>query len=361
MQLARRGGPKAAAAAAAAVVAAISSSDESAECFSARQATEIHPDEFQAAENMIMREVVLSNSQDGTAWLDCPGVSILSESCESFVNILDLAREVAEDSDVQRVIFEKVTCRERLSEPRETLACSNDLSIQPKDGSSVASIESFELESGSPKEGQSKYVGKPSAQHNEDDQSDDSLFNSMLDRPSLASSWSSSTSSTREPQAAMPIDLPAAYEALRKENGELRKSLLQAQSSMVSTEHEQSVPHEQLQEDIDSEVLGAAPLVRLSLQVTAAGFVRVALEKGRCDQDAAHASPDQETSPPLDGRGDKPRSAASRLPQQAIMVAAILVGVVAFMISRNPKGAKQAAQHAAVTIAALVGAVRGAR
>jgi len=312
LQVVRRTGGRAAVATGAAAAAL---SCEGAECRASQPlevplANEIKvpsADEISSA-SALMKDTVVTMSQDGTAWLDIAPGSFDFDLDE----FLDLAANVAAEPSVQRVIVEKAEAQRSKAEAQRLPF------VQPTEGSLRDSrlTESVEL------------VPEPkSPPHSEG--SDSVWYHSLVENPSLVASSIESSDGAEE--------LKSQVESLRSENATLKAAL---QTTSLKAALLADRPREAVVAPVVDPVVEpkAAPSVVATLMQLADGKVKVDL--------ALAGAPAKE-------RGEQARPSCTG-PQQALLVAvAVVVGVLAVVIARNPKTAKMAAQSAVATVATL--------
>ena len=270
-------------------------------------------------------------SDDGHEWLDCPSAS--SASWTELEQLVDLATSVASEPSVQQVILEKSRRQQTI---RDSLSRMLPAPPQPDHSgrSSFELVGSSECTSGS----------APSELH----------ASELTSSPTLSELvCAEEMQSTREATALL-----AENRALREENASLKGRLgisdastrppiprLQALTRGVLARNGfYFPPHVACRiSACESESHGAAAtaaprLVRLSFSV-----------EGGC-------SP--EPKPDSMARGGHPRMHAegsTNMPDQRLVIAcAIVVGMLALALVKNPTGARTLAAGAATTVAALL-------
>jgi len=318
-QLVRRAAPKVAAAAGASV--AVGASQQASE--SQSQSLVLSAEDLQASAGLIKKEALVL-SQDGTPW----------RGLEELINV---ATEVASDRRVQQVIHEK---------------------FKGSEGGAALSVstESFE-EVAAPQAGG---AGDEAA---DDDgvSSGDELYHSMIEQPSLVSSWASS-------QLEASCNLADENAMLRAENTML-KAVLKASGQEVSADQPPATKANTEAAEVAVGVAAAEAVAEAIGEVKAEGAAEEKKAAAGCWRVASSLRvlpdgkialllvPEPTRARPRDGgrKADKQRAGgAPGFPQQAIVVAAaILIGLLAISVSRNPAGAKMAAATAAATVATM--------
>lgn len=167
-------------------------------------------------------------------------------------------------------------------------------------------------------------------------------------------SWPSPSESPTDSQILDNVS-DCELERLREENSELRKENLELRAQVPAAEaaagEEEEVPAEEVPaEPVLASLPTAQPLdspALVKMSVDASGRVHV-----RCTG-AADAALNAARGSGRPRKTSQPRKEKVRLRQAAIVATAIVVGVLAITITRNPKATKAAVTGAAAIVAGL--------
>jgi len=300
-------------------------------------------DQLQEAASLLKAEgvVVISKAEDGTEWLDTAAPA-LPPAQSDLASLIDLATEVAQDEAVQKVILAKARAQTAFHDSvRRLMGGPSD---QPLG-------ESIELVS----------APEPTPEPSEPTKSDEDLFHSLVSDPSLVS-WPAT------PSRSSADSLHAEMEELKRENARLRAQLSSSQGAeptdAVATadtpELSEVLPVPQF--TVEMAKASAAPAARVVSSTRgaplAAGPPTVRVRLDADDDGLARLRVcvlEPHTKKPPRARHAS-RGAKGVTPHKLVVTAAIVVGLLAVVVSRNPAGAKVAAAAAAAVVASLVAA-----